>query len=84
MANQQPIDTAAIAALEQRDLELVRELSLKERGELLMAACRAAAQIETSRLRMGMPESQPAPWPESTWRFLAEAAQRVRERKASE
>jgi hypothetical protein len=76
---QRVLNTDAIAARERRDIERLRGLSLEERGELLMAACRAAAEIEASRLKMGLPPTQPAPWPESTWQFLAEAAQRVRE-----
>jgi hypothetical protein len=59
--------------------ERFRTLSLQERGELLAAACRAAARLEGSRLRMGLPPSRPAPWPASTWDFLAESARRVRE-----
>ncbi|MEX2309981.1 MAG: hypothetical protein WD738_20580 [Pirellulales bacterium] len=65
--------------MERRDIERLRKLSLQERGKLLMAACRAAAEIEASRLRMGLPPTRPAPWPESTRKFLAEAARRVRE-----
>jgi hypothetical protein len=79
MTEQRVLNTDAVSALEKRDIERLRKLSLDERGELLMVACRAAAEIEASRLRMGLPPTQPAPWPESTRRFLAEAARRVRE-----
>lgn len=51
-------------------VELFRSLPLDERGELIIAACRAAAQIEQGRLASGLPPSQPAPWPESTWQLL--------------
>ena len=79
MTQPRVLDTETISALERRDIEHLRKLSLDERGELLMAACRAAAEIEASRLRMGMPPTRRAPWPESTRKFLAEAARRVRE-----
>jgi hypothetical protein len=66
--------------MEQRDLERLRHLSLEDRGQLLAAVCHDAAIMEESRLHMGLPPSQPSPWPESTWRFLAEAARRARTR----
>jgi hypothetical protein len=71
-------DAEKIAIFEQSDLEGFRKLTLAERGQLLSAACRDAAQIEASKVAMGLPPSQPAPWPASTWQFLAEAACRVR------
>jgi hypothetical protein len=80
MAHQQVFDTTIIAKLELQDLDRLRSLSLSERGALLAAVCRDAAQIEASRLKMGLPPSQPVPWPESTWKFLSEATRRVRER----
>jgi hypothetical protein len=79
MIQPQTLNTEAINALEQANTERLRQLSPQERGERLIAVCRAAAEIEASRLRMGMSPTQPAPWPESTWKFLAEAARRVRE-----
>ncbi len=77
-----PYNFDAIKSLEQRDLERIRKMSMEERGELLASACRAAAEIEASRAAMGMPSIKPAPWPESTWKFLAEAARRAREKNA--
>jgi hypothetical protein len=71
------LNTEAFVASQRRDVRRLQQLSLQERGELLMAACRAAAEIEASRLCMGLPPARPAPWPESTWMFLAEAARRV-------
>jgi hypothetical protein len=65
--------------LERRDLESVRAMSMDERGILLAAACRDAAAVERSRIESGLPPSQPAPWPASTWAFLAEAVRRLRE-----
>ena len=79
MSDQRVLNTEAINALERQNIEGLRKLSFRERGELLMAACHAAAEIEASRLRMGLPPTKPAPWPESTRKFLAEAARRVRE-----
>jgi hypothetical protein len=58
-----------IIAAERPEYGRLSRRSLRERGELLSAACRNAAEIESSRLRMGLPPTQPAPRPESTWSF---------------
>jgi hypothetical protein len=76
------LDIDKISRLEEQ-VELFRSLSLDERGELIMAACRAAAQIEQGRLDSGLPPSQPAPWPESTWQLLKRHAPNG-QRRASE
>jgi hypothetical protein len=76
------LDTDAIAKLEAGDVEALRKLSLDERGKLLAAACRTAVAIEANRIKMGMPPTEPAPWPQSTWNFLGECARRVRVSKA--
>lgn len=60
---------ARICRLEQ-DAAAFRATSLEDRGKLLEAACRAAMEIERGRLASGLPPSQPAPWPESTWELL--------------
>jgi hypothetical protein len=60
------------------DIEALRSLTMKERGDLLIAACRAAAKIVASRKRHGLPAPQPAPWPESTVEFFRSAAADVR------
>lgn len=78
MSNLPNHDFSAIAELERRDLGCVQRSSFVERGEMLTIACQDAAAIEASRLQMGFPPSQSAPWPDSTWEFLAEAARRVR------
>ncbi len=78
MAGPQILNTARIAELEQIDSDRLRQLSFAQRGELLAIVCRDAAEIEASRIAMGMLPSQPAPWPESTKKFFAEAARRVR------
>jgi len=75
-------DMKEISRLEEQ-VELFRSLSLDERGELIVAACRAAAQIEEGRLASGLPPSQPAPWPESTWQLLRRYAPNG-QRRASE
>jgi hypothetical protein len=72
-----PYNFDAIKSLEQRDLEKIRQMSLAERGELLISVCRSAAEIEASRAAMGFPPTEPDPWPESTWKFLAECMRRV-------
>jgi hypothetical protein len=73
------MDTDAIIELERERVAKFRRLTLEERGKLVSLACRAAAEIEASRIKMGLPPTQPEPWPESTWRFLREAARRCRE-----
>jgi hypothetical protein len=52
-------------------------LSMRERGDLLLAACRSATRIYQSRLASGLPIESPAPWPASTWEFLKAQAQHV-------
>jgi hypothetical protein len=67
------------AALVDDDLAALRRLSLDERGRLIESACRTAAEILAGRRQCGLPDEQPAPWPESTVEFLkrhARAAQR--------
>lgn len=76
------LDIENICRLKER-VELLRSLSLAERGELVISACRAAAQIEQGRLDSGLPPSQPAPWPESTWQLLRRYAPNG-QRRASE
>ena len=68
---------AAVLAAE-GDLSYVRSLSTEQRGELLIAACRAAAAIEQGRLQSGLPPSSPAPWPPSTRQFQRKWAAHVR------
>lgn len=65
------VDSAAAAGL--------AELSMRDRGELLLAACRSAAQIYHSRLASGLPIECPSPWPTSTWEFLKAQANHVRQ-----
>jgi hypothetical protein len=78
--NSQPVPNFdAIIGLERSDVDQLREMSMGERSELFAAACRAATRIEASRIAMGLPPSEPAPWPVSTWVYLGECARRVRE-----
>ena len=60
------------------DIARLRMLSMRERGELIASACRAAAVFYRSRLAAGLPDVEPAPWPASTWEFLKRHAARVR------
>jgi len=64
---------AAVSAAENDD-EHLRTMSMAERGRQLAAACRLAASIERSKIKNGMPPSQPEPWPDSTWEFLRKHA----------
>lgn len=82
MAETTPADRAQAAhppsAGRDVDASRLRALSLRERSELIEAACEAAAVIYRSRLASGLPDVQPAPWPESTWQFFRKHAARVR------
>jgi len=71
-------------ALQEDQSRAIRELSLEERGRLLVSACRAAAIIERGRLASGLPPSQPAPWPDSTWALLKKYAPNGQQRQADE
>lgn len=73
---QRSIDSHEAAGI--ADAANAKQLSLKERGLMVMAACRSAATIYRSRLAAGLPAEQPAPWPESTWKFLKTQARNVR------
>lgn len=57
-------------------MECAEELpaTMEERSHRLALACRAAAAIARDRRRAGLPEPVPAPWPASTWEFLAKNA----------
>jgi hypothetical protein len=79
VTRKQNLDIAAILSSENGEVDKLRQHTLRERGVLLAMACRDAARIEASRLKMGMPPTRPAPWPQSTWDFLAECARRVRD-----
>jgi hypothetical protein len=71
-------DIHAHAAADALELDRLRALDERERGQMLAAACVAAAEIERSRRAAGLPPSQPAPWPASTWEFLRKHASNVR------
>jgi hypothetical protein len=68
----------AHAAADLADLQKLRSLTERERAQLLEAACVLAAEIERSRVAAGMPKSEPAPWPASTWELLRKHARNVR------
>ncbi|MCU0981862.1 MAG: hypothetical protein MUF25_22145 [Pirellulaceae bacterium] len=69
-------------AEQETDTPGLRALSLDQRGELIMAACRAAAALERGRIASGLPPSQPVPWPESTWALLRKYAPYGQDRPA--
>jgi hypothetical protein len=75
------LHTDAIIKLEEQELARLRGASEAERSELLALACRTAADLEASRIRMGFGASQPAPWPASTWEQMAKWAKAAREKK---
>ncbi len=68
----------AHAARKADDLLRLRSLSMAQRSALLESACEAAAIILRSRIAAGLPRSEPAPWPASTWEYLKRHAARVR------
>jgi hypothetical protein len=68
----------AHAALKADDLLRLRSLSLEQRGALIESACKSAMAIERGRIASGLPRSEPAPWPASTWEFMKRHAARVR------
>jgi len=74
-ADHQPSMDAQIAA---HNRQHDRPLTTRERSERFVLVCRDAASLEASRRAAGLPEPDPAPWPESTWRFLAEQTHRAR------
>lgn len=54
----------------EEDLEGVRAMTVEEHRARLEAVCRDAVRIEAVKAKMGLPVSQPHPWPESTWELL--------------
>jgi hypothetical protein len=74
------LDVDAVISSKRQELDRIRKMTMEERGKLIIVACETAAEIEVSRQRMGLPPVLPAPWPDSTWKFLAECAKRARER----
>jgi hypothetical protein len=58
--------------------ERLRGLSVRERGEMILAVCRAAAEIYKGRIRSGLPPPTPTPWPASTWEILRKHAANAR------
>lgn len=68
----------AHSAADTAEVRHLQALSLRERGELLESAYAAAAEIERSRRAAGLPETEPVPWPQSTWEFLRRHAPNAR------
>ena len=62
----------------------LRSLTLEQRGEMIIAACRAAMKIEQARIQSGLPPTKPASWPASTLEFLKKHARRCREPRIPE
>lgn len=71
--------TKSIEAI--KALESAYELpaSMEERSRRLSLACRGATALAFDRRRAGLPDPQPAPWPASTWEFLARHARQARQ-----
>jgi hypothetical protein len=60
----------ALPGQQRQRVERIRSLSLAERGELIVSACRTASLIEQSRFGCGLPPTRRAPWPASTLALL--------------
>jgi hypothetical protein len=60
--------------LDAEEIARLRSLTIEERGEMILSACRAAALIEQGRIESGLGRSQPMPWPPSTFAFLKKHA----------
>ena len=69
---------AAHAAADRHEQMRLQDASLRERGEMILAACRAAWSIHRSRLAAGFPPAEPAPWPQSTLELLRRYAAHAR------
>lgn len=69
--------------IEQEEIAAFRAMTMEERGHRLALACRAAARLYAARIAVGLPAPEPDPWPESTWRLLAEQTANARSRKYS-
>ncbi|MEQ8211924.1 MAG: hypothetical protein RH917_19155 [Lacipirellulaceae bacterium] len=60
----QQIDAAKQAEVSQETL------TVAQRSRRLVQVCRTAAQQLADRRASGMPDPEPAPWPQSTWDYL--------------
>lgn len=71
----QIIDVAAGERLQEAaEIERLRNLTDRERGEEILAVCRAAAAILEGRRKSGLPPPTRHPWPVSTWEYLRKCA----------
>ena len=52
------------------EVERLRSLTDRERGDMIIAVCDAAAEIHEGRLKSGLAPASPSPWPASTWELL--------------
>jgi hypothetical protein len=59
---------------EEAEFVRLRNLTDRERGEEILAVCRAAAKIHAGRIASGLPPATPEPWPASTWEYLRKCA----------
>jgi hypothetical protein len=60
------------------DAQPQQSLTAEERAARFEQVCRDAASMESVRRAAGLPDPEPAPWPQSTWNFLAEQTRRAR------
>jgi hypothetical protein len=65
--------------LSQQDYELLRSLTMEERSQMLVAACRTAMELECQRVARGLPPTESELYPQSTWDFLRKQAKQCRE-----
>jgi hypothetical protein len=76
MAVPAPIERMIAAEREQheREIERLRGLSDRERGEMILSVCHTATMIYAGRIESGLPPMTRDSWPESTWEFLRKHA----------
>lgn len=60
----------------------MRGLTMKERGDMILAKCREAAEAERARIAAGLPPTEPDPIPESTLEFFRREIAKYREKNA--
>jgi hypothetical protein len=66
------------AELDGEELPKLRALSVDERSQMIAAVCRDALAVEQGRIDSGLGPVVVSPLPESTLRFLAHQAARLR------
>jgi hypothetical protein len=64
-------------------LAWLRNLTMEERGELIMAKCREAAEAELARIAAGLPPTPEEPIPESTLELFRRGIAQLRAKETA-